>query len=94
MKVLLLIFVLLFYTASSQDIGYLISIKKDNKTEVIKTQSIEVADSVVSHYSSISIKEEFQNKNYFELWENNLILYIEKKEVVKKNNKLKYKKLK
>lgn len=76
--------------ASTIPVGFLVIKSTHKEIKVLKTQEIALVDSIASTYN-INARELLKDNNYFEVRTDWNKLYVERKRVVKKNGKLKYK---
>jgi len=84
----------------AQDIGYLVCVKDINEPFLRRGEIYEVLDSahvkiIIKSRTELDVQltELFQESNFFEVRTENLEIYCEKKELVYKNQKLKFKKI-
>jgi len=97
-----LIFVLFSnFTGQAQEIGYLVGVKNINEPFFRRGEIYEVLDSahvkiIIKSRTELDIQlaELFKESNFFEVRTENLEIYCEKKELVYKNQKLKFRKIK
>lgn len=83
-----------FYIAiqsSYPQTGYLVVESTAFEITALKTQEMCLVDSIASAYH-VNARELLKDNNYFEVRTDWNKLYVERKKVVKKNGKLKYKK--
>ena len=96
-KILLVIgfICLLFFTAKAGNEGYLVAIR-DGEFTVQKVMTIEKADSIIFQETGKKLSSEklLKNSNYFELRTERSVIYVERKRVIEKNNKLKFRRIK
>jgi len=101
----LVCFILIFIpvsniTLQAQEIGYLVGVKNINEPLFRRGEIYEVLDSahvkiIIKSRTELEVQlaELFKQSNFFELRTENLEIYCEKKELVYKNEKLKFKKI-
>lgn len=91
---MLLIFLVSTCVLNAQNYGYLIVVDYANgKTKVSKTVDINVINKSFEYHfkQEFDCAKELKSNVYFEHRNNHIRFYVEKKIIVKKNGKLKYK---
>jgi hypothetical protein len=98
MKYLIIIVLALFTINISAQTGYLVTISYAGKTSVHRTTDFNHVNKMIKSRYSFTVKEEVvfsEKNNSFEIFINNTLFYCEKRRVVvKKNGRVKFKKLK
>lgn len=94
----ILLFLIVGFVLSAKEpkeIGFLVVVEYNNKIKAHKLNTIDAAEKIVkNHYQSISIKDCLRASNFFEIRTETVSIYIERKEIIRNNGKIKFKKLK
>lgn len=98
MILLIILTVILFESVNAQEYGYLVSVDYKDKMIVRKVKTVEQVETILNDYfpkSEIHVEEFLKGGVYFEMLSTDMRIYVERKKiVVKKNGKVKYRKIK